>query len=1128
MSSDSRSSKTYSDTDSGSDIDRRHSHRNHSYNPSYGSSHNHGQSKSGRSRSHSKGHSRHRRSHRHRDHRHRSRSHSRHGRRSHGSRDRDRDKGHKSRRHKSRSRTRHHRDRSLSLDHHSSRPDSSKSSSHLSKYRDSERYKHSDRDRYRDEGNDRDRYKSGPKDDIRKEDSVSDTNQNYIIGDSQSSELLAKRARLAKFQQLQLEMTVEPSVETSDVKVPEKKRIWSRVKSFFSRKDGDSGDANEMTNADACENNIDTDESINISKFESLRIIDNKSLHNSNEKTLQYVCDDEQLLKDFEIAAKEDEEDPLDAYMATLNIPESTKPKQVSVSWEDIQCMIANNVVEDDKSRHNQPVPQSPRCNTQAAVQIDTTGVGDQHSAQVTDDSGIGNSIADEKINENVDPGEDLFIKMLKRPLDEDKLDKSDDEDDKKIIEIHKQSKVQFYTEIAGKVRAQKKLEPMDPAIAAALPAFQKDFYVECKEIASLADHEISSIRKTNGNIKVRGKGCPRPIINFAQCGLPDEVLKILEKRDYENPFPVQMQCIPVIMSGRDLVGVAQTGSGKTLAYLLPLVRHVMAQPKLLIGDGCIALVIVPTRELAVQVNREAMKFAKPVKLVSTAVYGGAGIGDQLNALKRGSHIVVGTPGRLIDVLTISNGKVTNLKRTTFVVLDEADRMFDLGFAPQVQAIIDNTRPDRQTCLFSATFPSAIEMLAKRILTNPVEVTVGKKGAGANKVEQHVLVVKDEKEKLFKLLKLLGEWYEHGKIIIFVNKQVEADNLFVTLLKYGYHSYTLHGGQDQTDRTFTLQDFKDPRIRNGILISTSVASRGLDVKQVVLVINYNTPGHLEDYIHRVGRTGRAGNVGVAYTLVLPSDAPKTPDIVKALEYSNQPVPHQLQSLCDAHLLATETITSIPMKTDKSNNISAEVKRRKPKLSGGFGGKGYKFDQSEMSLQQRQRKEATKVVDEEVTEEENARLEEDMTIDAPEPPRSVKPTPQPKHYNSGPDPTMLYLNANASTGGIIVDEFQINKYSEAVRSKVTNRDVLLRISEDTGTRLQVKGHFLNPSAQNTIVYSGFVTSTFGLKPLYVEINGPSPLHIQRAKVELKNLIDAINETTPPTIPQFRTPGKYSVL
>jgi len=489
------------------------------------------------------------------------------------------------------------------------------------------------------------------------------------------------------------------------------------------------------------------------------------------------------------------------------------------------------------------------------------------------------------------------------------------------------------YFDLVKRFTTKKQLPAVDHDRIEYMP-FRKNLYVQVKEITNMKDHEVEDLRRTHGEIKIRGKHCPHPIKSFLQCGLPDRCLKIMEKRDYEKPFPIQMQAIPGLMCGRDLIGVATTGSGKTLAYLLPMIRHILDQPKIKDGDGPIGFVIAPTRELALQIQREANVFCKACNLTSVCAYGGGPMGEQLSALKKGAELLVGTPGRLIDVLTTSNGKITNLRRVTFMVLDEADRMFDMGFEPQIGMFLQSTRPDKQVAMFSATLPTHVEALARKVLKKPIEITVGERNTAATNVTQFVEVL-DETQKFYRLLQLLGEWQEHGSIIIFVHQQKDVDEMFTELLKYGYPPLALHGGQDQQDRDFTLQDFKD-NVSN-ILIATSVAARGIDVKSVILVVNFKVPDHLEDYIHRIGRTGRAGKPGFAYTFVQPDEGDRAQDMVDALRQCNQEVPQKLKQLAEEHQTAVNT-----------------GQAQKRKRWGGFGGKGYKFDNTEKSRLQKDR------------------------------------------------------------------------------------------------------------------------------------------------------------------------------
>jgi ATP-dependent RNA helicase DDX46/PRP5 len=250
----------------------------------------------------------------------------------------------------------------------------------------------------------------------------------------------------------------------------------------------------------------------------------------------------------------------------------------------------------------------------------------------------------------------------------------------------------------------------------------------------------------------------------------------------------------------------------------------------------------------------------------TTAIYGGTGVADQIADLKRGCHIVIATPGRMIDILTMQAGRLLSLARTSFLVLDESDRLFDMGFGPQIQAIAAAIRPDRQLLCFSATFPKSVESLARKSLKYPVEVIVGGRSVASDNVTQYGEVIQ-EQDKFLRLLHLLGEHVDEGKkAIVFVDTQAKADSLFEQLTRCGYCCLSLHGGKEQEDRDSTISDFKQSSFLN-VLVATSVAGRGLDVKSCACVVNYSPPNHVEDYVHRVGRTGRANMNGLAYTFV---------------------------------------------------------------------------------------------------------------------------------------------------------------------------------------------------------------------------------------------------------------------
>lgn len=310
--------------------------------------------------------------------------------------------------------------------------------------------------------------------------------------------------------------------------------------------------------------------------------------------------------------------------------------------------------------------------------------------------------------------------------------------------------------------------------------------------------------------------------------------------------------------------------------------------------------------------------------------YGGSPIKDQIAEFKKGAEMIVCTPGRMIDLLTANSGRVTNLRRVTYIVLDEADRMFDMGFEPQVMKIIGNIRPDRQTVLFSATFPKQMDSLARKILTKPLEITVGGRSVVAAEIEQ-IVEVRVEDTKFNRLLEILGQMYNEDpecRTLIFVDRQEAADNLLRELMRKGYLCMSLHGGKDQVDRDSTIADFKAGVVP--IVIATSVAARGLDVKQLKLVVNYDAPNHMEDYVHRAGRTGRAGNKGTCVTFITPDQDRYSVDIYRALKASNVTVTKELEDLANGSSKQFNNIN----KADKCQVFwkNSSLGRRKSRLA----------------------------------------------------------------------------------------------------------------------------------------------------------------------------------------------------
>ncbi|TFK29358.1 P-loop containing nucleoside triphosphate hydrolase protein [Coprinopsis marcescibilis] len=515
---------------------------------------------------------------------------------------------------------------------------------------------------------------------------------------------------------------------------------------------------------------------------------------------------------------------------------------------------------------------------------------------------------------------------------------------------------------LAAKKAKKKELAIVDHARVQYEP-FRKEFYIPPPDIDSMSDEQAELLRLALDGIKIRGVDCPKPVIKWSHFGLPASCIEVIKRLNYAAPTSIQAQAIPAIMSGRDVIGVAKTGSGKTVAFLLPLFRHIKDQRPLEQMEGPMALVMTPTRELAVQIYKDCKPFLKVLGLRAVCAYGGSPIKDQIAELKKGAEIIVCTPGRMIDLLTANSGRVTNLRRVTYVVLDEADRMFDMGFEPQVMKIINNIRPDRQTVLFSATFPKQMDSLARKILRKPLEITVGGRSVVAAEIDQ-IVEVRPEESKFNRLLEILGQMYNEDpecRTLIFVDRQEAADNLLRELMRKGYLCMSLHGGKEQVDRDSTIADFKAGVVP--IVIATSVAARGLDVKQLKLVINFDAPNHMEDYVHRAGRTGRAGNKGTCVTFITPEQERYSVDIYRALKASNAVIPLELETL--------------------SNSFLEKVKAGKAQAAGsGFGGKGLDRLDKERDAKERAERKAYGEGEEEkpaATEETKEKQTDEMTF-----------------------------------------------------------------------------------------------------------------------------------------------------
>lgn len=344
--------------------------------------------------------------------------------------------------------------------------------------------------------------------------------------------------------------------------------------------------------------------------------------------------------------------------------------------------------------------------------------------------------------------------------------------------------------------------------------------------------------------------------IEYAFSDLPIEpVLKqAIEKRGFIDPTPIQEKGIPAVMTGKDVIGLANTGTGKTAAFLIPLINKMLKNPQEKV------LIVAPTRELAIQIEEEFFAFARYLRLRAVVVVGGANIGRQISQLRSRHNVVIGTPGRLKDLI---ERKVLNLSQFGNVVLDEADRMLDMGFLPDVKLLLSLVAKKRQILLFSATFSLEIENLVKAFLVDPIRISVGTRNTSAQ-VDQDVVRVKAGQDKMEMLHDLLNE-AEFEKVLIFSRTKHGADRLSKNLCIRGFKAESIHGDKPHNKRQKALKLFKDNVVE--ILVATDVAARGLDIPNVSHVINFDVPATYEDYVHRIGRTGRADKTGVALTFV---------------------------------------------------------------------------------------------------------------------------------------------------------------------------------------------------------------------------------------------------------------------
>lgn len=806
-----------------------------------------------------------------------------------------------------------------------------------------------------------------------------------------------------------------------------------------------------------------------------------------------------------------------------------------------------NVLLDDEDLPEKRALVALPAMDMDASEQLNDVDMdGDDEAMNDRGDNNAGGGPAEEE--EEEDPLDAYLRTLEEAPPDEGPRGETYFGDE---MDIDMSGSASIDDPLAHPIRKKKKEVPVVDHNKMNYPPFRRDFYTAPEDITKLTDEEVADLRLELDGIKVKPADAPRPVLKFAQMGLLQSTMDAIRTAGFEKPTPIQSQAIPTVLSGRDVRAVAKTGSGKTLAFGLPSIRHILYQTELKPMDGPIGLILAPTRELVVQIAKELKPFFKASNLKITGVYGGSSIAENIATLKRSqTHVLVATPGRLIDLMQCNSGRVLSFKRITYVVLDEADRMFDLGFEPQILKILANVRPDRQTLLFSATFPKTLDSHARKLLHDPVAITIGGRSTVPSQIKQIVQsVAPSVPEKFNRLLLHLGKFFSNADnngqgAIIFCERQETCEDLLAKLLKSGYVCNSIHGAKEQTDRDDAIRDFKAGDIP--LLIATSIAARGLDVATLALVINYDSPSHTEDYVHRVGRTGRAGREGTAITLLeRPGQERLAVFLVKALKDSGAEVPEELQEMAD--------------------EFTGKVKAGTEKWYGnsGFGGKGLdKFDQAR-AIEKRREKRAHKG---EFGDDSDSEPDADVpsiqklttaagTTDAPTPASKEAEPSWMQILNSGivvrqteratVDTSNLTMAEKSKLAAARIDArlgrkgtihhgqpidnkgpdsgafhstLEINDFPQKARWAVTNRTNISKVLDATGTSITTKGNY----------YAQGATPGENDPPkLYILVEGDTEAVVLSAMTELTRLLKEGSLAAEESGVRGAT-GKYHVL
>lgn len=591
---------------------------------------------------------------------------------------------------------------------------------------------------------------------------------------------------------------------------------------------------------------------------------------------------------------------------------------------------------------------------------------------------------------------------MLDSNSDNEEMKFNDDEDDND--EANKLLKKLQKNKSKDIIIPKYNLKTMEP--------IQKNFLVEPE---ATDPDQVIDFRAFN-SISISDKKI-NPVMNFYHFGLDLENLNIITNElKFDAPTPIQSQTIPAIMSGNDVIGIGKTGSGKTMCYLLSMLKHIKHQRPLSNDEtGPLGIILSPTRELAIQIYQTCEIFIKNTNLRAICCTGGSELHKQINDIKRGVEIVIATPGRFIDLLTLNNGKLMKTNRITFVTLDEADRLFDLGFEPQINKIMKTIRPDKQCVLFSATFPTKLQTFAVKTLRKPIVISVGNKQIVNENITQIGKVFNNEENKFNYLLNLLGK-QNQDKIIIFCESQLQVNYINRKLNDKGYSPVAIHAGLPAHERTENLLDFKNTS-EPKILITTEVLSRGLDVANVKLVILYNPAKTFAQYVHSVGRTARGTSTGTAISLLSENEELQAYILYKCMIDSE--IPEDIRKM--------------------ASNFENDLKTGKKKISSGFGGKG--LDNLDKLRDETEQTERKQYGEEETKDDEEENEEEEEDIISPQ--LEIK-------YNSKHD--------RGIDGGIFNAKININDLPQDVRWIATNNASLSKIIEETSASVTYRGKF----------------------------------------------------------------------